>query len=84
MSVVRLVTNNPTPINRACTACRHYQPDTNTWGWKSLKFLWWGKSEPSANAHAFAICSAFGGYYAKSTRASGDHCNSGAAWEKAE
>lgn len=83
-NVIRLASNNHKPINRTCTTCAHYQPDTNMWGWRSLKFLWWGRSEPSANAHAFAICSAFGGYYAKLTRVSQSHCNGGDAWEKAE
>jgi hypothetical protein len=78
-NVVRLAVDNPRPSKRLCTDCKHYNPDTTTWGWAALKFLWWGKNVPSANAHRFAMCSAHGGHYASATRST--LCNHGDDWE---
>lgn len=78
-NVVKLAADNAHKGNKLCATCRFYHPDT-TLGWASMKFLWWGKSVPSAAAYRFATCAAYGGHFAATAR---NTCQ-GNDWERAE
>lgn len=66
MSVVKLAASTDRPIRRACSDCRFYQPDLDTF-WGRAKREWFFdlsamrlgyKLVPTATGHENAVCSA--------------------------
>lgn len=79
MSVIKLATNNSTPIKRACSECRYYMPEDNVeydyarkvwrWTWKPPFRTY--DIVPTTKGYVYAICTAVGGTLASIVRRSG-------------
>ena len=77
MSVIRLATNQPEPVKRACRDCRYYEPNVEDHGRTVTRRVGLFRTEKhraaTSDSHRFAICTAFGGRFAQTER-NGQNC----------